>query len=220
MTTCCRRLINAEEDGQRLSHDQVIATSVLLMQAGHETTTDSIGNALVALLRAPDQLELLRDDSDLTRNAVEELFRYDSTNQFNNRLLLDDVTVGGVPIAAGEQVAIVIGAANRDPVQFPDPDVLQLARPTPQHVAFAFGTYYCVGNALARTEVQVALRSLLDHFPTLAPRRRHLRVAHHPAQPRPRRAPRRVVTPNPGSGPRCGCRRRSPARRCRHPRSS
>ena len=162
-------LVNAEEDGQRLTHEQVIATSVLLMQAGHETTTDSIGNALVALLRAPDQLALLRDNPDLTRNAVEELFRYDSTNQFNNRLLLDDVTVGDVPIAAGEQVAIVIGAANRDPVQFPDPDVLQLARPTPQHVAFAFGTYYCIGNALARSEVQVALRSLLDHFPTLRP---------------------------------------------------
>jgi pimeloyl-[acyl-carrier protein] synthase len=162
-------LINAEEEGQRLTHDQVVATSVLLMQAGHETTTDSIGNALVALLRAPDQLALLRDDTGLTRNAVEELFRYDSTNQFNNRLLLDDVTVGGVHIAAGEQVAIVIGAANRDPVQFPDPDTLQLARPTPQHVAFAFGTYYCIGNALARSEVQVALRSLLDHFPTLRP---------------------------------------------------
>ena len=162
-------LVNAEEDGQRLTHEQVIATSVLLMQAGHETTTDSIGNALVALFRAPDQLALLRDNADLTRNAVEELFRYDSTNQFNNRLLLDDVTVGDVPIAAGEQVAIVIGAANRDPVQFPDPDVLQLARPTPQHVAFAFGAYYCIGNALARSEVQVALRSLLDHFPALHP---------------------------------------------------
>lgn len=162
-------LINAEEDGQRLTHDQVIATSVLLMQAGHETTTDSIGNALIALLRAPDQLDLLRRDPEITRNAVEELFRYDSTNQFNNRVLLDDITVGEVHIAAGEQIAIVIGAANRDPAQFPDPDTLQLARPTPQHVAFAFGAYYCIGNALARSEVQVALRTLLDHFPSLRP---------------------------------------------------
>ena len=162
-------LVNAEEDGDRLTHDQVVATSVLLMQAGHETTTDSIGNALVALLRAPDQLDLLRSEPELTRNAAEELFRYDPTNQFNNRLLLEDVVVDGTRIEAGEQVAIMIGAANRDPRQFPDPDRLQLARPTPQHVAFAFGAYYCIGNALARTELQVALRGLVDRFPALRP---------------------------------------------------
>jgi pimeloyl-[acyl-carrier protein] synthase len=162
-------LVNAEEDGDRLTHDQVVATSILLMQAGHETTTDSIGNALVALLRAPDQLARLRDEPGITKNAVEELFRYDPTNQFNNRLLLEDVVVDGIRIPAGEQVAIMIGAANRDPAQFPDPDRLQLARPTPQHVAFAFGAYYCIGNALARTEVQVALRGLLDRFPALRP---------------------------------------------------
>jgi cytochrome P450 len=162
-------LVNAEEDGDRLTHDQVVATSILLMQAGHETTTDSIGNALVALLRAPEQLARLRDEPGITKNAAEELFRYDPTNQFNNRLLLEDVVVDGIRIPAGEQVAIMIGAANRDPVQFPDPDRLQLARPTPQHVAFAFGAYYCIGNALARTEVQVALRGLLDRFPALRP---------------------------------------------------
>jgi cytochrome P450 len=162
-------LISAEEDGQRLTHEQVIANCVLLLQAGHETTTDSLGNALVALLRNRDQYEVYRTDPTLQGTAVEELFRYDPTNQFNNRVLLEDVTLGDVRIAAGEQVAIVIGAANRDPAQFPDPDVLQVARRAPQHVAFAFGAYYCVGNALARQEVRLALRRLVDRFPNLRP---------------------------------------------------
>ena len=162
-------LIAAEDEGERLTHDQVVATSVLLLQAGHETTTDSIGNALVALFRNRDQLDLFRRDPEITLNAVEELFRYDSTNQINNRLLLEDVVLSEVRIPAGDQVAIVIGAANRDPAQFPRPDELQLARTTPQHVAFAFGAYYCIGNALARTEVRLALRRLVDRFPELRP---------------------------------------------------
>jgi cytochrome P450 len=162
-------LIAAEDDGARLSHDEVIATSVLLLQAGHETTTDALGNALVALFRHPDQLTALRRDPALTRNAVEELLRYDSTNQLNNRLLLDDASLGGLRVAAGDHVAVLIGAANRDPAQVPEPDRLQLERPTPQHVAFAFGAYHCVGSALARTELDVALRALLERLPGLRP---------------------------------------------------
>jgi hypothetical protein len=162
-------LIAAEDDGAHLSHDEVIATSVLLLQAGHETTTDALGNALVALFRHPDQLAALRRDPTMTRNAVEELLRYDSTNQLNNRLLLDDVSLGGARLGAGDHVAVLIGAANRDPAQFPEPDRLQLDRPTPQHVAFAFGAYHCVGSALARTELDVALRTLLDRLPDLHP---------------------------------------------------
>lgn len=162
-------LICAEEDGQRLSHDELIATAVLLLQAGHETTTDSLGNALVALFRHPEQLERLRRDPDLTRNAVEELLRYDPTNQMNNRLLLDDVVLGDARVPAGDHVAVMLGAVNRDPAQFADPDRLDLTRSIGQHLAFAFGAYYCVGNALARTELQVALRTLLDRLPGLRP---------------------------------------------------
>jgi cytochrome P450 len=162
-------LIAAEDGGQRLSHREVVANCVLLLQAGHETTTDALGNALVALFRHSGQLELLRDDPTVTENAVEELLRYDSTNQFNSRLMLEDVVLGDVRIPAGDQVALLIGAANRDPAQFPEPDRLQIDQPTPQHVAFGFGAYYCIGHALARTELQVALRTLLDRLPGLRP---------------------------------------------------
>jgi cytochrome P450 len=162
-------LVAAEDHGQRLSHDDVVATAVLLMQAGHETTTDAMGNAMVALFRHPDQLTALRDDPALTKNAVEELLRYDPPNQINNRLLLDDMELGGIRIPAGDHVGVLIGAANRDPAQFPDPDRLQVARPTPQHVAFAFGAYYCLGNHLARTELDVGLRAVLDRLTDLRP---------------------------------------------------
>jgi cytochrome P450 len=111
----------------------------------------------------------LRDEDDLTKNAVEELLRYDPTNQMNNRLLLEPTKLGEAVIPAGDHVAIVLGAANRDPAQFADPDRLDLSRELPLHLAFAFGAYYCVGNALARTELQVALRTLLDRFPKLRP---------------------------------------------------
>lgn len=162
-------LIAAEAEGRHLSREQLVASIVLLLQAGHETTTDSLGNALVALFRHPHELDRLRRNPDLTKGAVEELLRYDPTNQMNNRLLLDDVRLGDAVIPAGEHVAIVIGAANRDPAQFAEPDRLELSRELPLHLAFAFGAYYCVGNALARTELQVALRTLLERFPRLRP---------------------------------------------------
>ena len=162
-------LMAAEDDGRHLDFDQLVATCVLLLQAGHETTSDTIGLSLIALFRHPDQMQRLRQDPTLTKGAVEELLRFDSTNQMNNRLLLEDVRLGDVHISAGEQVAILIGAANRDPKQFENPDVLELTRPIGLHLAFAFGAYYCVGNALARAELQVALRTLLDAFPALRP---------------------------------------------------
>ncbi|MCB0994180.1 MAG: cytochrome P450 [Acidimicrobiales bacterium] len=164
-------LVQAEDADGRLTREQVVATAVLLMQAGHETTTDMLGNSLVALFRHPEQLERLRREPDLTRSAVEELLRFDATNQMNNRLLLDDTDIGGVNVPAGEQAVVMIGAANRDPVHFDAPDVLRLDRDIRQHVAFGFGAYYCVGATLARTELQVALRTLLDRLPNLRPAR-------------------------------------------------
>jgi hypothetical protein len=162
-------LAAAEDDGTRLSHDDVVATAVFLMQAGHETTSDAIGNAMVALLRHPDQLAVLREDKSVIKNAVEELLRYDTANQINNRLLLDDTPVGSMRVPAGDHVCVLVGAANRDPTQFPEPDRLQVARPTPPHVAFAFGAYYCLGNNLARTELNVGLGALVDRLPGLRP---------------------------------------------------
>lgn len=162
-------LVAAEDDGRLLEREQAVATTVLLMQAGHETTADTIGNSMIALFRHPDQLAQLRADPSLTKDAVEELLRHDSTNQMNTRLLLDDVRLGDVTLPAGDHVALVIGAANRDPERFAEPDRLDLRRNAVQHLAFAFGAYYCVGNALARSEVQVALRALLDRFPALRP---------------------------------------------------
>jgi len=162
-------LIAAEDEGRHLDFDQLVATCVLLLQAGHETTSDTIGLSLIALFRHPQQRQLLRHDPALTRGAIAELLRFDPTNQMNNRLLLDDIRLGDVRIPAGDQVAIFIGAANRDPHQFENPDTLELARPIAQYVSFAFGAYYCVGNALARAELQVALRGLLDTFPALRP---------------------------------------------------
>jgi cytochrome P450 len=162
-------LVAAEDEGVRLTHEDLVSTAVLLMQAGHETTTDATGNAMVALFRHPDQLALLRDSNGVTKNGVEELLRYDPPNQLNNRLLLEDLEVGDVRIPAGDHVGVLIGAANRDPEHFPVPDRLQLGRPTPSHVAFAFGAYYCLGNNLARTELDVGLRSLLDRLPGLRP---------------------------------------------------
>ena len=162
-------LVSAEDGGERLSLEQVVATAVLLLQAGHETTTDMLGNGLVALFRNPDQLAWLRRNPDRVGEAVEELLRYDPTNQMNNRLLLDDVVIDDHVLPAGDQVAVVIGAANRDPAHFPEPDRLKLDRPIRQHAAFGYGAYYCVGATLARTELRVALSTLFDRLPGLRP---------------------------------------------------
>jgi cytochrome P450 len=158
----------AEDGGDRLSVEEAVATSVLLVQAGHETTADLLGNALVALFRHPDQLARLREDPSVTADAVEELLRYDTVVQMSMRLLVDDLDVDGVRLPAGGFAALVYGAANRDPEVFPDPDRLDLAR-RPSHLSFSAGAYHCLGHALARTELQGALRVLCDRRPTIRP---------------------------------------------------
>jgi cytochrome P450 len=162
-------LVEAEADGQHLTHTELVANCILLLQAGHETTQDLLGNAEVALFRNPDQLSLLRDHPELTRNAVEEFLRYDGSVQINHRVVLDGMTVGDVEIAPHDMVYVFLGAINRDPERFPDPDRLDVAREPTHHLAFSFGAYYCLGNQLARTEIGVGLRTLLDRFPGLAP---------------------------------------------------
>ncbi len=160
-------LIAAEAQGDVLSEEELLANCILLLAAGHETTTNLIGNGLLALLRHPDALARLRREPDLIRSAVEELLRYDSPVQATARLAKADVEVGGRTIQAGQGVVLLLGAANRDPEQFPDPHALDLARADNRHLAFGAGAHFCVGAPLARLEGQIAIGTVLRRFPDL-----------------------------------------------------
>jgi cytochrome P450 len=161
-------LIAAEEQGDKLTEGELLATCILLFIAGHETTVNLIGNGLLALLRHPDQFKRLAEDATLIQGAVEELLRYDSPVQRTARITNADVEVGGRVIAKGSMVVTAIGAANRDPAQFADPDRLDITRRDNRHVAFGFGIHFCLGAPLARVEGQIALGTLLSRLPNLA----------------------------------------------------
>jgi cytochrome P450 len=154
-------LVAAEEAGDRLGADELLTTVVLLLTAGHETTMNLIGNGLLALLRNPDQLEVLRSRPDLMPWAVEELLRYDSPVRLTVRTGLKDHQLEGETVQAGEQVIALLDAANHDPAVFVSPDVLDVTRDAHRHVAFGAGAHYCLGAALARAEAQVALAALI-----------------------------------------------------------
>lgn len=160
-------LIRAEEDEDRLSEDELMGIIVLVFIAGHETTQNLIGNGLLALLRHPDQLELLRSDPTLARNAVEELLRYDSPVQLTGRSALEDVEIGGHTIKQGEEAVVFLGAANRDPAVFDDPDALDITREKIQILSFSGGGHFCLGAPLARLEGQIAFMKLLERFPKI-----------------------------------------------------
>ncbi len=160
-------LVHAEEEGVRLTLDELLANVILLLDAGNETTTNLLGNGLAALLQHPDQLQQLRDDPSLIPNAVEEILRYDSPVQFLGRLATSDVDCGGQRIWRGDLVLPVLGAANRDPAQFEDPDRLHVTRHVSHHVAFGNGHHYCAGAPLARLEGLLAIRALLTTCQTL-----------------------------------------------------
>jgi len=161
-------LIASHEDGARLSHEEVLANCVMLLFAGHETTTNLIGNGALALLRHPAELAALRADRERMPQAIEELLRYDSPVQATTRRALCDLEIDGHRIAKGRRVTIFLGAANRDPAQFPDPDRLDLGRRENRHLAFGLGIHFCIGASLARLEAQIALEALLARFPELA----------------------------------------------------
>ena len=161
------QLVRAEEEGTRLSNEELTANIILLFGAGHETTVNLIGNGLLALHRHPDQLRRLREDPSLTTNAIEEFLRYNSSVQLTGRVALEDVTVGTTAVAKGEGVLCLLGAANRDPAVYPDPDRLDITRRNIRPQSFGGGIHFCLGAQLARIEAEVAVATLLRRLPRL-----------------------------------------------------
>jgi len=161
-------LIAAEEAGDKLNEEELLATCILILIAGHETTVNLIGNGVLALLRHPAELSRLRTTPGLITTAVEELLRYDGPVQRTARVASADATIGGHTIRQGEMVMPFIGAADRDPAQFPEPDRLDLSRADNRHIAFGWGIHFCLGAPLARVEGQIAIDTLVRRLPRLA----------------------------------------------------
>ena len=160
-------LLAAEEDGEKLTEQELLATCVTLLAGGHETTTNLIGNGILALLRHPDELRKLKDDPSLVESAAEELLRYDTPIQRAERRAAEDIELRGSHIEKDQRVFLVVGAANRDPLEFPDPDRLDICREPNPHVAFGFGIHYCVGAPLARMEAPIAINAVLRRMPNM-----------------------------------------------------
>jgi hypothetical protein len=163
------QLVQAEEDGSKLSNEELTANIILLFGAGHETTVNLIGNGLLALHRNPDQLALLKANPALITNAIEEFLRYDSSVQMSGRVTLEDIDdLGGRRIAKGESVLCLLGSANRDPAVYPDrPDSLDITRPNVRPLSFGGGIHFCLGAQLARIEAEIAISTLLRRLPEL-----------------------------------------------------
>ena len=159
------KLIQGEDNGERLTAKELLHNCIFLLNAGHETTTNLIGNGLVALLNHPAEKARLIENPDLIKSAVEEILRFESSNQLGNRMTTEAVELGGVRLAAGTPVTLCIGAANRDPAQFADPERLDVGRTPNRHLAFGTGAHQCAGMALARLEGAIAISRFLARFP-------------------------------------------------------
>jgi cytochrome P450 len=155
-------LVTAEDDGDRLDRYETIATIMFIMFAGHETTSGVLGNAMIGLAESPDQLALIRATPELWPNAVEEFLRWDTALQMTPRRTSVDTEIGGQPMKAGQNVILMLGAANRDPRRYDNPDALRLDREEPRSIAFGHGAHYCLGAALARMELRVGLQQFVD----------------------------------------------------------
>ena len=160
-------LIVAEDEDNKLDGSELIALIVQLFSAGFETTEGLIGNGMLALLQHPDQLQLLRENPSLIETAVEEFLRFDNSVQRQARVSNEDMELRGQRIRAGEYLALLIGAANRDPAQFPNPDRLDIARQGNKHVSFGHGIHFCLGGPLARIETQIAFNAILHRMPNI-----------------------------------------------------
>jgi hypothetical protein len=162
------QLVQAEEDGNKLTNEELTANIILLFGAGHETTVNLIGNGLLALHRNPDQLAKLKANPALMPNAIEEFLRYDSSVQLTGRVAMEDVEVGGTMIPQGENVMCLLGSANHDPAVYPDrPDDLDIERPNVRPMSFGGGIHLCLGAQLARAEAEIAISTLLRRIPNL-----------------------------------------------------
>ena len=155
-------LADVVDDGDVLSEEELIATCILLLVAGHETTTSLMGSAVLGLLQHPDQLARLRAEPGLMAGAVEEFLRYDPPVQLTARVALTDASIGALPVSAGSAAMMLVGAANRDPALCADPERLDITRPPTHHVSFGQGIHFCLGAPLARLETQIVLRLLLQ----------------------------------------------------------
>ena len=167
-TDLLSEMIRAEEEGDSLNVEEIVTQCNLLLVAGNVTTTDLIGNGVRALLDNPEQLQKLRDDPDLIKNAVEEMLRFDSLVTNSGRVANRDMEVGGCPVQKGESLATILAAANRDPGVYPDPDKFDIEREDTHHQSFGGGRHLCLGAHLARLEAQESILALLDHFPRLS----------------------------------------------------
>jgi cytochrome P450 len=160
-------LVVAEAQGDKLTESEMISTCMFLLVAGHETTATLIGNGLMALLRYPEQMAKLKADSSLLKTGIEELLRYDSPVQVTARFVLEDMTYKGQLLRLGEQVGFILGAANRDPAQFTEPNRLDVTRQDNCHLAFGNGIHYCLAAPLGRLQGQIAVEAVLRRFPNV-----------------------------------------------------
>src|SRR6266700_8364981 len=165
--TIMSALVEAESAGSRLDGEELLANAILLLMNGHETTTDTIGNGVFALLQNPDERKKLQSKPELIAGAIEEMMRYDGAVQLRCVGAAQDVTIGGKKIASRQTVYMVIGAANRDAEQFAEPDRFDIERSPNRHLEFGNGIHFCIGAALARAEAQIAINSLLARYPDL-----------------------------------------------------
>jgi hypothetical protein len=161
-------IAETDSDGARLSEDELVTTCTLLLNAGHEATVNVVGNGVTALLTHTEQHAALQADPELVPSAVEELIRYDSPLQLFERTALADTEIADLAIPAGDKIAALLGAANRDPGVFDEPERFDVARADNPHLGFGAGIHFCVGAPLARVELQTSLHTLLRRFPNLA----------------------------------------------------
>lgn len=160
-------LVEAEEAGDRLSEEELIATCILMLNAGHEATVNAIANGMLAFFYSPEQYNLLKRSPDLNKTAVEEILRYDTPLQLFRRWVREDTAYKGFRFEKGSQLALLYAAGNRDPARFPDPHRFDITRQDNPHLGFGAGIHYCVGAPLARLEMQVALQVLVERLPNL-----------------------------------------------------
>jgi pimeloyl-[acyl-carrier protein] synthase len=173
-------LVDAVEEGERLTQEELIANVTILLSAGHETTSNLIGNGLLALLRNPDQMQMLRDHPTLVASAVEEMMRYDNPVQIAYRSAAEDVEIGGKHIRKGQLVNSVLAAGNRDPERFSEPDRFDISRDEGRHLGFGLGIHFCIGAPLVRLEAQIAFSTILRRFPELHLATENLEWQEHP----------------------------------------